>query len=164
MNINFKCYNSHLVANFILCQKNKTWTPLQINKLVYFCHGWMLGLYGRSLISEQVEAWEYGPIIPSIYYAFRGNGADIINFHDYFTDTFTDFDSDETNVIQQVINEYGDLSESKLVEVAYASDTPWEKYYDETRWNIVIPDKAIKDHFEKESKTIEESKIECKIS
>ena len=33
-------------------------------KLVYLCHGWMLGIYGRSLIGEPVEAWRYGPVVP----------------------------------------------------------------------------------------------------
>ena len=46
-------------------------TPLQIIKLTYICHGWMLGLYGRPLVKQNVKAWTYGPVIPDVYRALK---------------------------------------------------------------------------------------------
>ena len=46
-------------------------TPLQLIKLTYIAHGWMLTLYGRPLIVDEVEAWKYGPVIPDLYQATR---------------------------------------------------------------------------------------------
>ena len=37
---------------------------MQVLKLVYYCHAWMLGLYGRPLIRQPIEAWRYGPVVP----------------------------------------------------------------------------------------------------
>src|SRR5438552_12204040 len=51
-----------------------TLTPMQLIKLVYMCHGWMLGLYGRPLIQEQVQAWKFGPVIPELYRHLRQYG------------------------------------------------------------------------------------------
>ena len=43
-------------------------TPMKLLKLVYISHGWHLGLtHGDGLVNEAVEAWKYGPVIPSIY-------------------------------------------------------------------------------------------------
>ena len=46
-------------------------TLLQLIKLVYLAHGWHLGLTGRPLISETVQAWKYGPVIKSLYDRFK---------------------------------------------------------------------------------------------
>jgi antitoxin SocA-like protein len=50
-------------------------TPLQVIKLAYIAHGWMLALYQRPLISDSIEAWKYGPVIPTLYHALKKYGA-----------------------------------------------------------------------------------------
>ena len=40
---------------------------MKVQKLVYFAHGWHLGITKKPLINEQVEAWPYGAVIPSLY-------------------------------------------------------------------------------------------------
>jgi uncharacterized phage-associated protein len=46
-------------------------TPMQLVKLVFLCHGWMLGLYGKPLVRDRIEAWKYGPVIPKLYNAVK---------------------------------------------------------------------------------------------
>lgn len=46
-------------------------TPLKIQKLVYFAHGWYLGFTGQPLVNETVQAWDFGPVIPSLYHEFK---------------------------------------------------------------------------------------------
>lgn len=45
--------------------------PMKIQKLVYLAHGWHLALAGPPLITENVEAWPYGPVIRDLYNEFR---------------------------------------------------------------------------------------------
>src|SRR5438552_18215648 len=73
-------YDPKAIANFFIetaAAEGKKLTPLQLIKLVYFAHGWYLGLTGEPLIDEPPEAWRYGPVIPSLYHALKdyGNGA-----------------------------------------------------------------------------------------
>lgn len=49
-------------------------TPMKITKLVYLAHGWHLAIEGKPLIDEAVEAWEFGPMIPSLYDVFAQHG------------------------------------------------------------------------------------------
>lgn len=45
--------------------------PMKLLKLVYLAHGWHLGLTGQPLISDTVEAWQYGPVIPVLYHQVK---------------------------------------------------------------------------------------------
>ena len=51
-------------------EDKKKLTPLQINKLIYLCHGWMLGILKKPLIEngvDQIQAWRYGPVVTEAY-------------------------------------------------------------------------------------------------
>jgi uncharacterized phage-associated protein len=50
-------------------------TPMKIQKLVYYAHGWWLALTGLPLLGEVIQAWSYGPVVRSVYNAFRFCGA-----------------------------------------------------------------------------------------
>lgn len=73
-----QCYDPIAIANyFIDCNNNEKQsnipdlTIMKLIKLVYVAHGWALHYFSRPLINEAVEAWPYGPVVPSVYYAFR---------------------------------------------------------------------------------------------
>ena len=46
-------------------------SPLRLQKLLYYVQGWHLGAFERPLFSERIEAWKYGPVVPSVYQAFK---------------------------------------------------------------------------------------------
>ena len=54
------------------------YTPMQLLKLVYIAHGWTLGICATPLITEQVEAWKYGPVIPDLYQHVKKYGSSSI--------------------------------------------------------------------------------------
>ena len=47
---------------------------MKVQKLVYYAHGWHLGLADAPLIGELVEAWRWGPVIRSLYAALAEFG------------------------------------------------------------------------------------------
>lgn len=78
MNVMPKVYRSTIVAKEMLklaTGENKTLTPMQLIKLVYLAHCWMLALYSRPLIEEPIEAWKYGPVIPVLYHDIKHYGS-----------------------------------------------------------------------------------------
>ncbi len=42
---------------------------MKLHKLLYYAAGWHLGFTGEPLFDEDIEAWQYGPVVPSIYLA-----------------------------------------------------------------------------------------------
>jgi len=115
---------SAVVANNLLGlakADNRGLTPLKLVKLVYLCEGWSLALRDKSIIREEVEAWQYGPVIPELYAKIRQFKATPVTHLDCGEDVLS-----------------GDQKE--LV-------SSWSKTWDKKNRKQVIPTSVIQDHF-----------------
>lgn len=121
-------------------------TPMQLLKLVYIAHGWMLGLTGRPLIRERVEAWQYGPVIPDLYAHVRSyRGAPITSqIRTIFSD---DLDNEEASIVEQVYKAYKRFTGMQLSRMTHAAGTPWALTYEPGSFGKVIPVDLIEDHY-----------------
>ena len=52
--------------------------PMKLQKLLYLAQGYYSALTEGPWISEPFEAWDYGPVVPSLYREFRNFGAKAI--------------------------------------------------------------------------------------
>ena len=50
-------------------------TNLKLQKLLYYQQGYHLAAFGTPLFSEDVEAWMYGPVVPTVYDVFSAYGS-----------------------------------------------------------------------------------------
>jgi uncharacterized phage-associated protein len=121
-------------------------TPMQLLKLVFMCHGWMLGLYHRPLICEPVQAWKYGPVIPELYRAIRSYRNQPVtrpigSTQDDGLDTF------EEDLIRQVFEAYGEYDGITLSHITHENGSPWDQTFSGER-NIVIPNDVIEDYYD----------------
>jgi uncharacterized phage-associated protein len=121
-------------------------TPMQILKLVYIAHGWMLGLYGRPLIRDEVQAWRYGPVIPRLYNAVRQYRAGPVTRQ--LTAPAEELDEFEDDIIGQVYRLYGKKSGVTLSRLTHAPDTPWALSYEPGEFGTPIPQDLIQEHYQ----------------
>jgi len=76
------------IANWFLDRSKsdgKPVDPMKLQKLIYFAHGWHLGLIRHPLVDELFEAWEYGPVVPSIYHEFKMFGSRALSQSEFAT-------------------------------------------------------------------------------
>ena len=144
-------HDSRTVANRFLQRAkaaDNTLTPMQLLKLVYMAHGWMLGLYGRPLIRDEVQAWQYGPVIPRLYKAIRDyRGAAVTSKID--APANDDLDEYEQDIVRQVYDIYGNKSGPALSRLTHAAGTPWALTYVEGEFGVAIPTDIIEDHYQR---------------
>jgi uncharacterized phage-associated protein len=149
--LGFQMHSSRQVANYLIelaGERGRGLTPMQLIKLVYMCHGWMLGLYNRPLIREQVQAWKYGPVVPDLYRAVRRFGADPVT-RLLPGPQHPPFDALEQDLIAQVFSTYGDHSGVTLSEMTHLPGSPWHHIWNPKAWNPAIPDEMIRDYYAK---------------
>ena len=154
--------NSIVVANrFLELAKadNNPLTPMQLLKLVYMAHGWMLGVHSRPLISDRVEAWQYGPVIPALYREIRKYKSNPVadRIRTIFDRGDAQLDDDEDDIIGQVYDVYGRMSGPRLSRITHAPGTPWHQTYEPGSFGDVISNDLIEDHYEKLAERAAES-------
>ena len=153
-------YSAKAVANKFLelaQHDNIQLTQMQIQKLVYISHGFNLALTNAPLIDEQVQAWQYGPVISSLYTEFRGFGnqsitseATITTIDDNFNvNSITPRINDEqtTQLINAVWNKYNIYSGPNLSDLTHQAGTPWSTTLQFNSLFSTIDNRVIKDYY-----------------
>ena len=131
-------------------QANMPLTPMKLIKLTYLCHGWMLGLYGRPLFSDPVEAWIYGPVIKSLYQQVRRYGSNPVQHLELNQFMHNDeLNDDEIYVIEETFAKYSHFTGPALSRLTHQSGSPWSIAYKENEKNSIISNDLISDHFAK---------------
>ena len=137
------------LSEYIIYKRNRSnipeTTPMHVQKLAYLCHGWTLGLESKPLIHELVEAWRYGPVIPSIYHAYKPYGAEHIELD--FQNNSQLFKKYERGIIDSILDLYWDYSAFDLSAITHLSGSPWEIIYNSKGEGAPIPNKLIKEYY-----------------
>lgn len=147
-------YTPITIATYFLQkeEQNKTITPMKIIKLVYIAQGWYLALTdGNSLINEKAEAWKYGPVIPSLYERFKSFGSNIIT--DIPKVDLSNLTKKDTDILDDVWNNYGNKSGIQLSGKTHEPNTPWSKTWEKAREttkkeDLIIPNSLIMQHYQ----------------
>jgi uncharacterized phage-associated protein len=158
-----RTYTPVAVANFFIQKSLDTGvevTPMKLLKLVYIAHGWSLALLDEPLIDEAVEAWTYGPVIPSLYQELKEYGRSrvtkLVADFDWGTaknsaspPTIPDTDTQVQKLLDYVWQGYGNNSGLHLSAITHEPGTPWSQ----TPRNGIIPQDTIKEHYRMLAKT-----------
>ena len=100
-------------------------THMRVQKLLYYVQGWHIGLFGRPLFSDPLEAWKDGPVAPTVYSAVKAVVADAparpLAPNDFGSAALSGRDR---VFIETVWAKYRKLSASGLRELSHA-EPPW---------------------------------------
>lgn len=122
-------------------------SPMQVQKLVYFAHGWHLALELGPLSSEPAQAWLYGPVFPSLYHALKIWGGRRIQ-EPIRISAFIE-NKKSLAIIGRTWKLYGGLSAIALSNRSHDSKGPWHRIRLETDGNrfAEIPNDLIREYF-----------------
>lgn len=116
-------------------------TPMQLLKLVYIAHGYMLGKHGVPLINEPVQAWQYGPVVRSVYQAVRDFRSSPVTHVP--SAPVENFDPAERAIMKQVAGIYGRADGVTLSAATHKPGTPWSVTWSNQGQNAVISNDMI---------------------
>lgn len=122
-------------------------SALSLQKLLYFAQGWHIARYGEPLFDEDIEAWQYGPVVPSVYRQYKRFDDNPIHDIPPEKDAFTER---EYGLLLDVARDYWRYSSSELVRMTHAPGTPWQCVYQPGERHTVIPRERIRAYFQGE--------------
>lgn len=141
------------VANFFIDIANKNpdadkqeMTNLRVNKLVYFAQVWSLVLNDKPLFDETIEAWQHGPVVPSVYQAFKKYQKEGIT-EPCGQYSHLQFTSDEIDLLTDIILNYDQYSSWKLADLTHVIGGPWDAVYSEDKSHIPITQESMKNYY-----------------
>jgi len=160
-------FSAKAVGNFYLdeaAKQDRFLTAMHLQKLVYFAHGWHLALRNEQLISDNIEAWKFGPVIPALYHEFKVFGdqpitsrATEFNFDSWELTTCAMADENWEQaakivpLLNRVLAVYSPFSAIQLSNMTHEPGSPWRTMYDkfggEPPKHTIIPVELIKEYF-----------------
>lgn len=155
-------YDARAVGNLILDEAGRLGfriTNLSLQKLIYFSHGMFLIEKAQPLVKGHFEAWQYGPVHPGAYDAYKQAGNRAIDFRaqklNPVTRKLAEFESITDPgclaTIVRVVSAYGGLTSGRLVELSHAANAPWAYVVNESKTRpmigLRITDQIIRERF-----------------
>lgn len=135
-------------------------TLLRLVKYVYIAYGFALAVLNRVIIDKRfdaVEAWKYGPVIPSVYHSFKHNGNSPIRSKSSIAKDEEENgtlhfiipevkDEDIKMILDFVWKRYRGVSTPDMINLLHKENTPWAYCYRVGK-NVEIPDEMTKVYY-----------------
>lgn len=156
------------VANYLIenaGNRNIEFQQLGLMKRLYIVHGFSLGMFNKSILDapyDRIEAWKYGPVIPSIYHEIKHFGSKPIPkaFKCSITHTGDNFpwvlnseepmlkDKDIKKTCDFILEEYQGKEDRQLIALTQDEGTPWWQTVRTNGYSSEIPNDLIKNYYE----------------
>lgn len=153
-------YPAVVVANEIIKLANAQdipVSPMKLQKILYLANGIAWKRLGDKLINERFEAWNYGPVVSSVYNSFktyRGNDIkepynDLIhaNGFSFIHPSSITVDDKSLSIIREAWDNAKNLDAFTLSAWSHNKNSPWDKAFNAKPKEPYISDNDIKSYF-----------------
>lgn len=130
------------VANYVIAYGMKIGHPvsnLQLQKILYYIQVHFLKKKGIPFFKDEIEAWQFGPVIPTVFYQYAAFGPAPITM---FKTQKIDLKQEEKKDLKQIVKEKAILSLLEIVADTNKKGKAWDLYYKVNERNV-IPNKAM---------------------
>lgn len=120
-------YKAIDLANYIVDKCIKDNAPItnpQLQRILYFVQKEFLKR-GSQAFSDYIEAWEFGPVVPNVYYYFCGFGAMPISIS---RGTVPNLSTDK-NIIDNIVENKRSLTPWEAAKETHKITGAWSKVY-----------------------------------
>lgn len=121
-------YRALDVSKYIITKctnEDKPISNMQLQKILYFIQLDYLKRFDKPVFSDEIEAWQFGPVVPNVYYYFSGFGSMTIPlvFSDY------NISPDDKININKIVEVKRELFPWDMVKDTHKEGGPWDLIY-----------------------------------
>ena len=132
------------LANLVIERNSFKISNLRLQKLLYYVYGIMVAVDDDLIINEYPEAWEYGPVFPTVYHTYKHFGIDKITSTDGTPAYYSDL---SISAVNAVVEGFGPLKDFEIVARTHQPRGPWRQTYRPGIKNNTISIEKIKKYF-----------------
>jgi len=125
--------------------KGRKLTNMQVQKLVFLAQGYALALLDRCIYEKHIHAWQWGPVIPSLYKSLQPYGSGQVD-REISTADSVGPESEEHGIVSGVWDAYGKYTGGQLSEITHRTGSPWARTWERKPFSI-IPVDEIKSYY-----------------
>ncbi|CAM4346026.1 Uncharacterized phage-associated protein [Pedobacter westerhofensis] len=133
-------------------------TPMKLQKMLYLANGIAYKRKGQKLIDERFEAWDYGPVIESVYHEFKEYRGDTIpqpknvpvfvGGKTLVNSSAINVNDEDLSIIREAWDNAKNLDGLTLSKWSHNQNSPWDKAFHAQPKSVYISDDDIKSYFE----------------
>jgi len=109
-------------VNIIDREAGDSITHLKLQKLIYYAQGWHMAIFGKALFEEDFEAWVHGPVSPTVWEEFKGQGWQALPP----MEIEKELSDDVKDVLKEVYDVYSNET-AKQLEYRTHQELPWRE-------------------------------------
>lgn len=139
-------YNVLDIAKYVIyycTKKGYLITNLKLQKILYFIQAAFLVYKDYSCFVEEIEAWDFGPVVPEVYHEYKCFGNSNIFLED---ENIPYINKEDRKLMDDMIDECSDYTAAELVSLTH-KQAPWKRAY-KKYYNNIISKESIKEYFE----------------
>lgn len=127
-----RVYDANLIADYVIWYANEikdySMNNLKLQKVLWFLQADSLLAFDRELFYNDIEAWDFGPVVPDVYHRFKhigtcrilaGNEAEQSQF------LIAKKDKNVINFLVEILKEYSSVGLTDMT----MRQAPWKYYY-----------------------------------
>jgi uncharacterized phage-associated protein len=137
-------YRAMDIAKYVISkctEDKKPITNLQLQKILFFIQRDYLKENSCPLFSDDVEAWQFGPVVADVYYAFCGMGS--MKILGEYTPS-TSIEKNDRCFIDKIVEAKREKYPWDLVRESHKKDGAWDTIFQNGEGNhCIIPIKLI---------------------
>ena len=144
-------YDALDISRYVIDYSNKTGygiSNLKLQKILYLIQAYFLIQTGCRCFTDKIEAWDIGPVIPTVYGKYEQfGGLDIPECYDPGGSDITDdfIASTDKLLVRSVVHKFADYTATDLVTLTH-SQSPWINAYMPSLHNEITPS-TLKEYF-----------------
>ncbi|WP_425446664.1 Panacea domain-containing protein [Dethiothermospora halolimnae] len=136
-------YSALEIARYIINKctvENSPISNLQLQKILYFLQKEYLVNRNSVLFSDEIQAWQFGPVVPEVYYQYCGFGSMAITMN-----YEVEIGADDISIIDRIVNEKRCKNPWDLVSETHVDGKAWAIVYRDGIGNhSIIPTELIR--------------------
>lgn len=110
-----------ILAKASIFEYDEPISNMKLQKLLYYQQGFHLAYFEAPLFDEEIEAWMYGPVVPSVYNHFK----EYKNRGIEYKGDVIELSPEEEALFNEVYKIYGSYSAIGLMDMTH-DETPWK--------------------------------------